>query len=105
MKKIDIKTALCGIGILPGYKGFKYLIEAAKMYKDSDGVLQLIRDIYPAIAQKYGDKPIRVERAMRYAIEVADRLKRLDKYPWEYDGKERYSTKEFISLLAIFTEI
>ena len=61
--------------------------------------------LYPAVAQKYGTTPSRVERAIRHAIEVAwDRgdLEILQKY-FGYtvsNAKGKPTNSEFIAMIA-----
>lgn len=39
--------------------------------QDIDVINQITKQLYPAIAERYGTTPSRVERAIRHAIEVA----------------------------------
>lgn len=60
------------IGVPAHIKGYQYLREAIMVVvQDIDVINQITKQLYPAIAERYGTTPSRVERAIRHAIEVA----------------------------------
>lgn len=60
------------VGVPAHIKGYQYLREAIIMVvKDIDVINQITKSLYPQIAFKFNTTPSRVERAIRYAIEVA----------------------------------
>ena len=60
------------IGVPAHIKGYQYLREAIMVVvQDIDVINQIAKQLYPAIAERYGTTPSRVERAIRHAIEVA----------------------------------
>lgn len=68
----EITKKLHDIGIPAHIKGYSYLREAIMMGYEDIGLLDAITKLlYPEIAKKYKTTPSRVERAIRYAIEVA----------------------------------
>ena len=105
MAKIKISEALVAIRIYPNLKGYKYIIEAVKIFKDSGDSLRITKTIYPEIAKKYNDKNARIERAIRHAINIAEQKNYADSYPWKHSSFYHYTNSEFIALLAQYTEI
>lgn len=60
------------VGVPAHIKGYQYLREAIMMVvNDIDVINQITKSLYPQIAHKFNTTPSRVERAIRYAIEVA----------------------------------
>lgn len=60
------------VGVPAHIKGYQYLREAIIMViNDIDVINQITKCLYPQIANKFHTTPSRVERAIRYAIEVA----------------------------------
>lgn len=100
----EITKILHDMGIPPHIKGFRYIRESVMMgYKDIRILNFITNKLYPSVAKKYQTTPIRVERAIRHAIEVT----------WEKGNKEgieeifgyRYSGKrptnsEFIAMIV-----
>ncbi|MCI8700547.1 MAG: hypothetical protein HFJ47_04325 [Clostridia bacterium] len=72
----DLETIVCdclrNIGIRMNNKGYSYLKEALTMVvKDYSIISSVTKVMYPTIAETYDTTPLRVERAIRHAIEVA----------------------------------
>lgn len=60
------------LGVPAHIKGYQYIRTAIMMVVDDMDVLNYItKQLYPAIAKKYGTTSSRVERAIRHSIEVA----------------------------------
>lgn len=55
--------------------GFRYLKTALALLMENDSLIYaMTKELYPAIAKKHNTTPSRVERAMRYSLEImADR--------------------------------
>ena len=59
-------------GIPPHIKGYQFLREAVKQAVNDPGMINNItKMLYPAVAERFGTSPSKVERAIRHAIEVA----------------------------------
>lgn len=68
--KYDSVVLLKKLGVNPAIKGWTYLNEAIQMSVDDPTVMeQVTKRMYPAIAKKCGTTPMRVERAIRHAVE------------------------------------
>jgi two-component system response regulator (stage 0 sporulation protein A) len=94
------------LGIMGHIRGYHYMRLAILMAVDNLEVLnQITKVLYPSIALKHGTTPIRVERAIRHAIEAAwarrlnDSVDNLFGYSInKYKGKP--TNGEFIALIA-----
>jgi len=64
---------LLSLGFQPDFYGYHYTPAALKVISvDKDALHKgITKEIYPAVAEKLGTRPSRVERAIRYAIEKA----------------------------------
>ena len=66
-----VTTKLNELGIPTKLRGFYYLREAiVDSFEDAVIIYPITKSVYPALAEKFKTTDIRVERAMRYAIEV-----------------------------------
>lgn len=73
---VDLETLVTEfmheLGVPAHIKGYQYIRTAIMMVVDDMDVLNYItKQLYPAIAKKYGTTSSRVERAIRHSIEVA----------------------------------
>ncbi|MBX6378149.1 MAG: sporulation transcription factor Spo0A, partial [Clostridia bacterium] len=69
---VEVTNLIHDIGIPAHIKGYLYLREAILLVVQRVEYLGAVtKELYPAIAKKYGTTPSRVERAIRHAIEVA----------------------------------
>ena len=73
---VDLETLVTEfmheLGVPAHIKGYQYIRTAIMMVVDNMEVLNYItKQLYPAIAKKYGTTSSRVERAIRHSIEVA----------------------------------
>ena len=58
------------LGVPANLKGYLYLHEAIQQSVQNPTVrIQMTKQLYPSIADKYGTTASRVERAMRHAVE------------------------------------
>ncbi len=101
-----IKTEMSFISLMPGKQGYRLIVDAVLIAIDRpNDILMVTKDIYPALAKKYGITAKNVERAIRSAIESA----------WNHAGeealqqhcpelvnsnKDKPTNKEFIYYLA-----
>ena len=67
----DITREIQHIGVSAGIKGFKYVRYAIYIYVLSDRIPRVMKDIYPAVAKKFGTTISCVERDIRHALESA----------------------------------
>ena len=68
MEKKIVKV-LNKLGVPVHLKGYKYIVEAiALCYENTE--IRMSKELYIEIASRHNDKPSRVERAIRHAIEV-----------------------------------
>ncbi len=68
----DVTNMIHEIGVPAHIKGYQYLREAIMMsVEDVEMLGSITKILYPTIAGKYQTTPIRVERAIIHAIEVA----------------------------------
>lgn len=67
-----IHEVLIRIGIPPNILGYCFLLYALELIMFNPNYMRgITTDLYPAIAEKFGSTPARVERDMRHAIMVA----------------------------------
>ena len=67
-----IQDMLLSIGIPPNIYGYAYITYAVELLlKDSEYQHYVTKGLYVDIAKKYNTTPLRVERAIRHAINVA----------------------------------
>lgn len=73
--KDTISKYLKKLGVAVNLSGYKYLREAVELVITDDVYrLKINKKLYPKIAEKFGNTPTGVERAIRYACEMsADR--------------------------------
>jgi two-component system, response regulator, stage 0 sporulation protein A len=94
------------IGVPAHLKGYRYIREAILLAASRQGnVRGLTREIYPHLARQHSSTPGRVERAIRFAIEIAwarGDVATLDSYFGSTVSKERGkpTNAEFIAMLA-----
>jgi len=70
--EIEITNIIHDIGVPAHIRGYHYIREAITMAVNNMSIVNRItKEIYPAVAYKYGTTPSRVERAIRHAIETA----------------------------------
>ena len=78
-KNFEIRNLLKNLGIMPNYKGYSYITQGVEIvleeFKQGKTFKQRIGtcDLYALIAELNNDTPTRVERAIRYAVDVAYR--------------------------------
>lgn len=76
-KKVDnlegeVTELITKVGVPANIKGYEYLRTAILLcIKDKEVINAVTKTLYPTVAKKYGTTPIRVERSIRHALEVA----------------------------------
>lgn len=98
------KEILLDVGVPAHIKGYQYLTEAIVIAAKAEDILDVaIEDLYRQVAKVYLTTSMRVERAIRHAVEVArDRAPDIlpQYYGYENDPAKSVTNKEFIDLLA-----
>lgn len=106
----SVQNILNEIGVPLHVPGGPYLREAICIAVDNPGVMDAIDEmLYPQVAKIFQTKPPRVDRQIRYAIEIAcDRgdLDTLQKFfgPTVTDSKSKPSNSEFITHIAEYVK-
>jgi hypothetical protein len=58
-------------GVPKHVNGYHYIKEAISIYIKEKGMIPIVKELYPAVAEKFNSTPSRVERSIRHAIEAA----------------------------------
>ena len=101
-----ISNLLLAMGIPAHIKGYQYLREAIKLVIETPGMIGgITKELYPAIARRFGTTSSKVERAIRHAIEVAWSRGRVDTLNKAFGCEvaqpdEKPTNGEFIALIA-----
>ena len=78
--KLRVTATMQDIGITANLKGYNYLRMAIiSVINEPDTVNHVIKELYPSIAKKYKSTPAKVERAIRYALNVSRQKKKVGK--------------------------
>lgn len=108
---IAIQKTLSQIGTPHNIKGYLYLVSAIeKCIDDRKKLNGIIKGLYAEIAEENGDTAMRVERSLRYAIEVSwkrgnvDMVSRLFGYTINGD-RGKPTNSEFIAYLCDFISL
>lgn len=93
------------LGIPPHFKGYRYLVEGIWLAAvHPEWLSSVTQHLYPAIGQRFAVSGAQVERAMRYALEVAwsrgnvEELYRL--FPYVQEDRGKPTNSEFISKMV-----
>lgn len=73
------KRILNELGVKPNLKGYRAWVEVSKYVIEKDSKhCKICNDIYPEVAKRMNDTPVRVERALRTSIsgEMKERIKK-----------------------------
>jgi len=66
-----IKETIVSLGVFPMLRGFEYIVEAELMiFINGDCINRLRGEVFPQIAVKCYSSSVRVERAIRHALEI-----------------------------------
>ena len=101
-----LSNLFLGMGIPAHIKGYQYLREAIKQVIANPGMINgITKELYPAIAHRFGTSSSKVERAIRHAIEVAWSRGRVDTLNKAFgcsvaQPDDKPTNGEFIALMA-----
>lgn len=102
----DVTNIIHEIGIPAHIKGHRYVRMAIMLCVNNVSVMNSVMvEVYTAIAEEFHTTPSRVERAIRYAIEIAWSRGNMetinDLFGYTVDiGKGKPTNSEFIALIA-----
>ena len=102
----DVTNIIHEIGVPAHIKGYQYLRDAIILsVGDMEMLNSITKILYPTIAKKHQTTSSRVERAIRYAIEVAWSRGKMDTIDALFGytvstGKGKPTNSEFIALIA-----
>lgn len=102
---VSVELALRQLHITGKLVGLRYLVYAiAETVKDPNRTQLITKDMYPEIAQKFGTKDTRVERAIRSAINTCWRNNSREKLNQMagYHLEKCPTNIEFIDLVATY---
>ncbi|MGI6487212.1 MAG: sporulation transcription factor Spo0A [Syntrophothermaceae bacterium] len=104
--EVEVTHIIHEIGVPAHVKGYQYLRDAIMLVVEEINFLGAVtKELYPAIAEKYGTTPSRVERAIRHAIELAwdrgdiDKINKFFGYTVNGD-RGKPTNSEFIAIIA-----
>jgi len=102
--KTHVSNLLVSLGIPTKLRGYAYLREAVLLMVENP-MQSITKELYPAIARKFGTSSSKVERAIRHAIEVAWSRGRVDTLNKAFGccvalPGEKPTNGEFIALIA-----
>ena len=101
-----ISNLFLAMGIPAHIKGYQYLREAIKLVIEKPEMIGgITKELYPAIARRFGTTSSKVERAIRHAIEVAWSRGRVDTLNKAFgcdvaQPDDKPTNGEFIALIA-----
>lgn len=101
-----LSNLFLGLGIPAHIKGYHYLREAVKLVLENpDSINRITKELYPAIARRFGTSSSKVERAIRHAIEVGWSRGRVDSLNRAFGCRvatpeDKPTNGEFIALIA-----
>ena len=101
-----LSNLFLSMGIPAHIKGYQYLREAIRLVIENPGMIGgITKELYPAIAHRFGTTASKVERAIRHAIEVAWSRGRVDTLNKAFGcsvarPEEKPTNGEFIALIA-----
>lgn len=105
-RTMTVSEALLTIGVPAHLKGFDYMLCAVEaVQKEHLLIHRITTDLYPLVAERFGDTPSKVERGIRHGITniiVRDRLQRVNELFGcnVFTEKDRPTNGELIALLA-----
>jgi two-component system response regulator (stage 0 sporulation protein A) len=101
-----ISNIFLAMGIPAHIKGYQYLREGIKLVIETPEMIGgITKELYPAIARRFGTTSSKVERAIRHAIEVAWSRGRVDTLNKAFGCEvaqpdDKPTNGEFIALIA-----
>ena len=110
-QNIALRKILDQIGVKHSLKGYGYIISAVeKCLENRSKLVGIIKGLYTEIAEENNDKVMRVERAIRHAIEVTwtngntNAINKIFGYTVSV-GKGKPTNSEFIALITDFVSL
>ena len=101
-----LSNIFLSLGIPAHIKGYQFLREAVKLVLDNpDSINRITKELYPAIARRFGTSASKVERAIRHAIEVGWSRGRVESLNRAFGCRvatpeDKPTNGEFIALIA-----
>ena len=101
-----LSSIFLSLGIPAHIKGYQFLREAVKLVLASpDSINRITKELYPAIARRFGTSASKVERAIRHAIEVGWSRGRVESLNRAFGCRvatpeDKPTNGEFIALIA-----
>ncbi|MBQ7454874.1 MAG: sporulation transcription factor Spo0A [Clostridia bacterium] len=101
-----LSNIFLSLGIPAHIKGYQFLREAVKLVlEDPERIDRITKELYPAIARRFGTSASKVERAIRHAIEVGWSRGRVESLNRAFGCRvafpeDKPTSGEFIALLA-----
>lgn len=72
MNRSKVEDVLFALRIPANNKGFIYIPDALEIYEENGCDISVTKWVYPEVARKNKTTPAKVERAIRYAFNIAD---------------------------------
>ena len=102
MLQEDIQKIIRHCRVTSKYKGYLLIIDATILYLEKD-YIQVTKDIYPVLAQKYHMSMTSVERNIRTVIEICWKNdRRVAREIFGYDITKCPSNSEFLEAVSYF---
>ena len=104
--EVAVTDIMLSLGVPAHISGYRYLRNAIVLsVGNMDLISAMTKQLYPAVAEKYGSTPSRVERSIRHAVEMAwDRgdIDTLQKFFGSTVSRSRGkpTNSEFIAMIA-----
>lgn len=102
----QLSNLFLSLGIPAHIKGYQFLREAVKLVLENpDSINRITKELYPAIARRFGTSASKVERAIRHAIEVGWSRGRVESLNRAFGCRvatpeDKPTNGEFIALIA-----
>lgn len=98
MNRNRVEDVLFDMGVPASHRGFDYIVDAMEVIEKEGCDVSATKALYPAIAKKNKTKPERVERAIRYALELVYGENGKREVVDKYIGSNRTNTPALVSL-------
>lgn len=98
MNRNKVEDVLFAMGIPASNRGFDYIVDAMEVIEKEGCDVSATKALYPAIAKRNKTKPERVERSIRYALELVHGENGKREVVDKYIGSNRTNTPALVSL-------
>lgn len=111
ISEITIKRYLDMQGVKHSNLGYQYLVSGMLITANNSGISRNIADLYIQIADMYGTKPLRVERAIRHLIRNSNQtnkefiLRAVDDIKCNINISEKRERQEHVGALEIMIKL